>query len=201
VTKQYSELQLDALRELANIGSGTAATALASMLGRTVDVNVPNVHAMSLADAVDAAGPPEQYVTGVILPVEGDIEAIVLMIFSLDGADTLCRLLGVDPATEIGRSALGEIGNILGTSYIGALGMMTGLAFDPCPPETATDMLAAIVASVLVPTAGTSDIALLLDTDLAIEGAECSFSFMFVPTADGTDEVLLRLGLGDVGPA
>lgn len=201
MTRQYSELQLDALRELANIGSGTAATALASMLGRPVDVNVPNVHAMPLADAVDAAGPPEQYVTGVVLPVEGDLEAIVLMIFSLDGAATLCRLLGVDPETEIGRSALGEIGNILGTSYIGALEMMTGLAFNPCPPETATDMLAAIVASVLVPTAGTSDVALLLDTDLAIEGVECSFSFMFVPTAAGTDEVLLRLGLGDVEPA
>ena len=39
---QYSDLQLDALRELANIGSGKASTALSSMLGRSVDITVPS---------------------------------------------------------------------------------------------------------------------------------------------------------------
>ncbi len=39
----YTEMQLDALRELANIGSGTASTALSSMLGRSVDITVPRL--------------------------------------------------------------------------------------------------------------------------------------------------------------
>ena len=42
---QYSEMQLDALRELANIGSGTAATALSSLLDRPVDLHVPKASA------------------------------------------------------------------------------------------------------------------------------------------------------------
>ena len=45
----YSEMQLDALRELANIGSGTAATALSSMVGGPVDVSVPSALALPLA--------------------------------------------------------------------------------------------------------------------------------------------------------
>ena len=37
MTPRYTELQLDALRELANIASGNAATALSQMLGREVE--------------------------------------------------------------------------------------------------------------------------------------------------------------------
>jgi chemotaxis protein CheC len=193
---RYTDLQLDALRELANVGSGTAATALSQMLGRPIDVSVPNALALPLADAVDAAGPADEVVTGVVLPVFGDLEAMVLMLFPPDDAATLCELLGVEPNTEVGLSALGEIGNILGSAYIGALGMMTGLALEPRPPASATDMLGAVVASVLAAGAHATDLALLLDSNLIVEGAECSFSFMLVPSEAGVDELLGRLGLG-----
>ena len=194
---RYSELQLDALRELANIGSGNAATALSGLLGRSIDVSVPNALALPLADAVDAAGPAEAIVTGVVLPVYGDLDAIVLLLFTPEDADELTGLLGCEPGSEVALSALGEIGNILGSSYIGALGSMVGLMLEPRPPATATDMLGAIVASVLVAEAHTTDFALLLDSDLVVEGSECSFQFMLVPSAAGVDELLNRLGLGE----
>ena len=58
MTPRYTDMQLDALRELANIASGTAATALSQMLGREVELSVPRVLALPLADAVDACGEP-----------------------------------------------------------------------------------------------------------------------------------------------
>ena len=64
---RYTDMQLDALRELANIASGTAATSLSQMLGRDVDLNVPKAFALPLADAVDATGDPGRMVTGVAL--------------------------------------------------------------------------------------------------------------------------------------
>ncbi len=191
----YSDLQLDALRELANIGSGTAATALSSMLGRPVDISVPAAIAVPLADAVDAAGPSDLDVTAVILPIFGDFDGIVLLLFPPADAATLCELLGVEPDSEVGLSALGEIGNILGAAYVGALGMMTGLTLEPRPPQTITDMLGAIVSSVLATGAEATDVALMLDSDLFVEGAECSLSFMLVPSRDGVGEVLAGLGL------
>jgi chemotaxis protein CheC len=191
----YTELQLDALRELANIGSGTAATALSSMVGVPIDVSVPRALALPLADAVDAAGPADASVTAVVLPIFGDLDAIVLLLIPPADATTLCRLLGVEADTEVGLSALGEIGNILGSAYVGALGMMTGFELEPRPPQTATDMLGAIVASVLATGAESTDVALMLDSDLLIEGTEASLSFMLVPSKDGVGEVLARLGL------
>jgi chemotaxis protein CheC len=125
--KTYSDLQLDALRELANIGSGTAATALSTMLGRSIDVSVPSAVTLPLADAVDAVGDAESVITAVVLPIVGDLEAIVVLLFKPEDAAGICELLGVEPDSDVAHSALGEIGNILGSSYVGALGSMTGL--------------------------------------------------------------------------
>ena len=105
MTPRYTELQLDALRELANIASGNAATALSQMLGREVGVSVPRVLALPLADAVEACGSPDEAITSVVIPLDGDIDGLVLLLISPDGADALCQLLGVDAGSEIGDSA------------------------------------------------------------------------------------------------
>jgi chemotaxis protein CheC len=192
---QYTDLQLDALRELANIGSGTASTALSSMLGRPVDISVPNTYVLPMADAVGAMGEPEAEATGVVLGVVGDMAASVLLLFEPNDAKTMCELLGVEAGTEIGESALLEIGNIVGTSYINALTSMTGMVLEPTPPAIATDMLAAIVETVLAERAAAGDVALLLDSQLVVEGADTSISFLLVPDAGGVDQLLARLGL------
>ena len=73
MSTQYSDLQLDALRELANIGSGTASTALSSMLGRSVDISVPAALVLPMAEAVGTIGNAEDDVTGIVLSVVGEM--------------------------------------------------------------------------------------------------------------------------------
>jgi chemotaxis protein CheC len=192
----YTDLQLDALRELANIGSGTAATSLSGMLGLPVDISVPNPVVLPIPEAVEAAGPPDEERIAVAIPIVGDLEAVVLLLFDPDSAAKLCGLLGVDPDDEMAVSALSEIGNILGASYVGAIGQMTGMELEPTPPQPARDMLASIMSSVLLMPGADTEQALLLDTDLTVEGEECSPSFLFIPSKGGVDELLARLGLG-----
>ena len=192
----YTEIELDALRELANIGAGTAATALSGLLGMPIDVNVPTAAAMALADAIDATGPAELCVTGVAIPLDGDLEATALMLFPEADAATLCGLLGLAADSEYAASALGEVVNILCASYLGALGDMTGLQIELGPPEQVVDMLGAIMGSILVMSAGAGDVTLMLDSSLIIEGQACSLSFLLIPSADGVDDLLAQLGLG-----
>jgi chemotaxis protein CheC len=195
VSTNYTDLQLDALRELANIGSGTAATALSSMCGTSIDIDVPRAAALPLVEAIDSCGPPDSEVTGVAVEVLGDMDATVLILFTDDDSAALCGLLGVEPGTEMGLSALGEIGNVLAASYVGALGSLTGLELEPAPPQVVTDMLGAMVGSVLLATAASDDVALLLDSSLKLEGAECSLSFLLVPTSEGVGRLLAGLGV------
>jgi chemotaxis protein CheC len=195
VTPRYTELQLDALRELANIASGNAATALSQMLGREVGISVPRALALPLADAVEACGNPDQAITGVVIPLEGDIDGLVLLSISTEGADALCQLLGVDAGSDIGDSALREIGNILGTSCLNALASMTGLNLGPCPPHMVTDMLGAMVSSLALTQAQSTDLVLVLDSELDVADEPCSISFALLPTDGGVADLLTPLGL------
>jgi len=154
MTPQYTDMQLDALRELANIGSGNAGTALSSMLGQPVDISVPAAAALPLADAVEAAGDPETPATGVVLPIVGDLEATVLLLFPPQDEATLR------------------------------------------PPETVADMVGAILATVLVTQADQTNLALLMDSRLIVEGQQCELTFLMLPSHAGIGELLGRLGLG-----
>ena len=191
----YTDLQLDALRELANIGSGNASTALSMMLGRSVDISVPSALVLPMADVVGTIGDPESEATGIVLGVIGDMQATVMLLLTPKDAELMCSLLGVEVDSEIGMSALMEIGNIVGTSYITALAEMCGLEVEPTPPEAATDMLAAIVESVLANRAASGDVALLLDSKLVVEGEDCAVSFVLVPDRGGVELLLAGLGL------
>lgn len=197
MNERFSEVQLDALRELANIASGTAATALSQMLGREIGLSVPRALALPLADAVDAAGDPGATVKAVAIPLDGDIAGLVLLLIPVASGATLCEMLGVEPGSEVGDSAMREIGNILGTSYLNALASMTGLLLMPCPPDLATDLLGAVVASVIAHTAGHGDTALVLDSELDVAGEPCSISFLLLPNEGGVHNLLAPLGLAE----
>jgi chemotaxis protein CheC len=191
----FTDMQLDALRELANIGSGNAGTALGKMLGRTVDISVPTAAVLPLPDAVAIAGAPDELRHGVVVPVRGDMDAVVVLLFPEADARTLCGIYGIEPGTPDGRSMLGEVGNILGTNYINVLAQMVAMTLEPSPPQVVEDMLGSILQSVLLGRGEDIDAALILDSALAVENEECSLSFLLLPADGGIRQLLERLGL------
>jgi chemotaxis protein CheC len=195
MTPTYSDTQLDGLRELANIGSGQAAAALSTMLGHPVDISVPTAAALPLADAVAVAGEPDEPRYGVLVPIVGEFQASVVLLLDERDAGTLCGVFGVTPDDEHGRSALQEIGNIVGTSYINVLAQMCGMEMEPAPPQVVADMLGAILATVLLARGDDIEHALVLDSELTVEGQPCSMSFLLLPAAGGVEELLGRIGL------
>jgi len=196
----YTALQRDALAELANIGCGQACTALGQLLGRVVDLSVPTVSALDLADAVESLGPAEEVVTAVVLPTSGDLEAAVLLVFDAPDAGRLGSLLGVDPGdVEMTASAIAEIGNILGSAYLNALVAIAGVDAEPAPPIALTDMRAALVSSALASSPAALDAAILIDAKLSVEGEECSFTFVLLAGTEDVDLLLRAVGLGAEG--
>jgi chemotaxis protein CheC len=192
----FTDLQLDALRELANIGSGNAGTALGQMLGKSVDISVPTAAVLPLADAVAIAGEPDALRHGVVVPIVGDMDAIVVLLFPDEDARKLCGIYGIEPSTPDGRSMLGEVGNILGTNYINVLAQMVSMEMEPAPPQVVEDMLGSILSSVLL-CGGPANVeaALILDSALLVEEEECSLSFLLLPAENGIRELLERLGV------
>jgi chemotaxis protein CheC len=195
VTQPYTAVQLDALRELTNIASGTAATALSQLLGREVELSVPLVQSLPLLDALKDSG--DDSLSGVAIPVEGDFDAVMLMLIPPGHGKTLCRLLGVEPDTEMADSALREVGNILGAAYLGALGSRTGLSLFPSPPQLGRAGLGSLVSTVLAERPDAFDAVLMLDSELEVADEICSLTFLLLPTARSTFELLAPLGLAE----
>jgi chemotaxis protein CheC len=191
----FTDMQLDALRELANIGSGNAGTALGSMLGKSVDISVPTAAALPLAEAVAIAGEPDEMRYGVVVPIVGDFEAIVVLLFPEEDAKKLCGIYGIEPGTPDGKSMLGEVGNILGTNYINVLAQMVGMELEPSPPQVVEDMLGSILQSVLLGRGDDVEEALILDSSLLVEEEACSLSFLLLPNHGGIRQLLERLGV------
>ena len=81
---QFNNLQLDALREISNIGVGNAATAMAMFLKTRVDMSVPAVNVVELNELINSSG--EKVVIGIIVRVVGDIPGNILILFDDDVA-------------------------------------------------------------------------------------------------------------------
>lgn len=193
----YNEMQLDALRELSNIASGNAATSLSQMLGREVHLEVPLTAAVPLEQAVDVVGDAGEMVTGVVLGVSGGLEGLVVLLMKKNSAEILCRLLGVEAETDVGRSALGEIGNILGTSYLTAISSMTSLPLIPSTPTVMIDLLGAIVSTTLAVTIADSNEVILVDSDMTLVDEVCEITFMLLPQEGEISTLLEPLGLAE----
>jgi chemotaxis protein CheC len=140
-------------------------------------------------------GPVEDECVAVFLPVFGEVPAAVLLVFSIDATRTLCGALGCEADSEMGRSALREVGNILAASYTNAIGTMTGLQVEPNTPTLAEDMLGAVVSTAVIMTIEAADTALFMETAVTIEGEACEFAFLFLPEVTAIHALLAALGL------
>ena len=92
------ERQRDALREVANIGAGHAATALSQMTDRVIMISVPEVQIRRLEDVAELLGPPDTPVAAVAMHVMGDLTGQSMVILPSEAARVLCDLLLRRPA-------------------------------------------------------------------------------------------------------
>lgn len=189
------ELAWSAVREIANIGTGSAATALAGMTGRVVDLSTPRAEMLPLADFVDRVGPPEEEAFGILTPVFGDLGGAVLLVVPIESAQTVCGVFGLDAHSEMGASVMQELGNVLTASYMNAIVVMTGLRAEPSLPAVVDDMIAAIASSAIAMTAQAADELIFLDTVLLLGEERCDLGFFYLPEADDIGKLLRALGL------
>jgi chemotaxis protein CheC len=190
----FTELQQSALREIANIGSGHAATALSQLLGRPVDIGYSEALLTVLAEAIDRIGAPMSRSALVDTPIKAG-GGTVLLVFPDETGEQLCQLLGTSLDDELGRTALQEVGNILATSYLNAIVEMTGMALEPEPPTVEIDLLGQLLSQSAASEGSLSDPTVLMRSQLTVEDSTAKFSFLFVPRIGSVETLLEKLGV------
>ena len=87
--EEVNELYVDVLREIGNIGSGNATTAIASMLDLRLNMNVPKVELLSFQEFGSAISAEDETIVGIYLGLEQDIEGSMMFLMKLDSAHYL----------------------------------------------------------------------------------------------------------------
>ena len=175
--RDLKELQLDALREVANIGAGHAATALSQLTSRTIMIAVPEVNIRPLEEVPDLLGQPDEVIAAVLMHMMGDLTGRTLVLFPEPSAKALCDILfRRTPGTTAGftpmeQSGLKEAGNILASAYMNALSDFMGMMLVPSVPSLVIDLSAAILTTAYLNFGHDRDYVFCVETAFRVEGA------------------------------
>jgi chemotaxis protein CheC len=175
--RDLKESQLDAMREVANIGAGHAATALSGMTNRTIMITVPRVYVRPLEDACDLLGNPDRVIAAVLMHMMGDLTGRALVLFPEHAARTLCDFLFRRPIGttavlgDMEQSGLKEAGNILASAYLNALSDFMGMMLVPSVPSLVIDLSGAVLTTAHLNFGHDRDYAFCVETSFRIEGS------------------------------
>ena len=182
--EDLGEVELDALKELGNIGVGKAATSLSQMLGKMVEMSVPKAIVVRIQDlhkVIDA----EEIVAGVVAglnDVENGQAGFLYITFPEHSSRKLVEiLLGDGSDEEMADSTLMEIGNILSSAFCDATAEMLGITLIPTPPNFGRDFAIAVIDIIISQLAEKSDYVVVFETKLEESEDELEILVILIP--------------------
>ena len=205
--KNYNELtslEIDTLREIGSIGTGTAATALSEMLNQKIRITLPEVRIMGYNEAIDWIGGPEAITAGVLVGISGEINGIMLSVQPLDFVNLVLSSMlsedikGYEDLGELERSALVEVGNIMISTFINALSDLAGITMEMTIPSLTVDMQGAILTVPMAEYGGQTDYLMTIGGNFVCNDKEVPCRLIMSPDVRSLNFLLRKLGVTDV---
>jgi chemotaxis protein CheC len=200
--RDLEEIQFDALREVANMGAGHAATALSQMTNSRIMVNVPRLQVARLENVPGLIGDPEMVVAAVMMHLLGDLTGRTLLIFPQPSAVRLAEiLLNREPGSghefgELEQSSIKEAGNILCAAYVNALSEFMGMMILPSVPSLAIEQCAAVLTTAYSDYGSERDYVFSIETQFTMSGGEAvEGHFLLLPDMQSLQAILRAVRL------
>ncbi len=202
---QITNEQVDVLREIGNIGAGTAATALGQILQKKVMINVPKVTLLNVENA--ASGEfmvtPDEISIIVASKILGTLKGGMLVVYSHKSALTMIDILlgrkmgSTELFTVMDASALAETSHILCSSYVNAVGEFLDLHhLIPSIPQTIIDKITKLDKALTKRFIGEEvSYVLPIENRLIIEDIELNISVSFLLEYESVNKILKIVGL------
>ena len=193
----------DSLKEgarLVLLGSQNAISGLSAMVDQEIEMTAVSARQISVDAVPDLFGGREKVAVAVYLAVTGATEGHMFLVYPPDTAMCLVDLLmGEEPGTtteitEMEASALGEMGNIMGSFYLNALSDASGLILMPSPPAVIMDMAGSILDVALADILMESDDALVVEAVFATKDQKIHGNFLVLPSPDFLRQLSARAG-------
>ena len=201
---ELSSLEIDTLREIGSIGTGTAATALSEMLNQRIRITLPEVRIMGYNEAIDWIGGPEAITAGVLVRISGQMNGIMLSVQPLDFVNLVLNSMlseeikDYEDLGEMERSALVEVGNIMISTFINALSDLAGITMEMTIPSLTVDMQGAILTVPMAEYGGQTDYLMTIGGNFVCNDKEVPCHLILSPDVRSLNFLLRKLGVTDV---
>ena len=143
---ERTEEERDVLKEIGNVGGGNALASLSAMLERPFALGVPECHVVAREELGNLLENPDALYTGISMTMTGAIDCVLAVLLDKQFSELIMNALDPDEPnidvrnlTEIQKSALSEVGNIMGNSYVTAIGAMLDLHTSSSVPKIVVD--------------------------------------------------------------
>lgn len=198
--KELTELRIDVLTEISNIGTGKAVRSISSMLNGNIDIEVPDIRLLKFSELAEAVGGAERAMVGILVNLQKELSGMVMFLIDYDSAMALIGdLMGntekkqCEGFSEMELSAVTELGNIIAGSYLSAISSFTGLNAATSVPELSVDMAGAILSVPATEYGKVSDSVLMIQSDIKSERFNVTGNFILAPTVESFDKMVEAL--------
>lgn len=199
--EDMNALELDVIKEIGSIGTGNAATALSQVLRKTTRMSLPAAYVLGYNEAIEMVGMPEEIVAAVLVKMSGEINGMMLFILKIDFINAvLDSVLSRDindymDLTELEKSALEEIGNIIISSYVNAMSGLTGVAIKLSIPSIAINMLGGILSVPMAEFGYETDKLMMINGKFIVDNKVLDSNLLMMPDIQSLNYLMQKLGV------
>ena len=197
---------IDALQEMGNIGSGHAASALAEILSRRINMSLPRFSLLSTPDlsTVKWRGKElDKPFATVIVETKGELRMDIIVVFDQETTQTIIDLISPSPnkielneLTSFHKSVILEVGNILALNYLTAINNFIGISSSiPASPLLIVESTETILTSIATYLHPDFSYLLLVEVDIFTSDTTLSPLVILIPE-EATVERSLRMLFG-----
>lgn len=192
-----SNLQLDALIEIFNVGAGRAASSLSGIVGDEVKLSVPSIEIVK-PDDVDSRllAQNNGKFSAISQHFSGPFEADAVLLFTEENTleivrDMMGSQMSLEELADFEQEAMCELGNIILNACLSAMADMLGITMHSSLPdynvESMQDVMDRIAGS------GDQPYILLLHIDLAIEKRHTEGHLIFLLSSASLDNLVTQI--------
>jgi len=191
---QLTPGQLDMLKEMGNIGSGHAITALSKLLNYEIDVSLTSAEIIPFWRIVDLFENPHIEIFGIYSEIHLKSDLSIIQLFTKESLINLINFLNedfnlsadkiriIEDLDDLSLSTITEIGNILSGHYTNALADFLSIKLMPNVPTVALDTLNAMLNGIIAKYSQISDYMVLINTKLTMKEINLKCVMCFIPS-------------------
>lgn len=195
---EYSPIQLDVIKELANVAGGNAATSISQLVDKFINMSVPTIDILDYNEVFSEIMAEDQMVIAVTLRMIGDANGNFLFVCTEENAEKLVKMMlpqGMELSHELEYSAVCELVNIVVTSYLNAISKMLDINLISSVPAIAVDMFGAILSSAYMESEQFDENVMIIKNEFIYEGDKVDSSLYFIPRPGVLDSLFKLIGV------